>query len=268
MDGNKVINSDLQPLYDAIYSNGYSQFTSCSSIAEIMTILNMLPTWEDLTVLEIGCGEGKLAAMMAMMGSRHVAAIDYSRQASKQAKAHYSLPNRFFEVKTLNNERGIYDVIIMQGVLEHLDQPFNDLKKFMDNNIMNDGCIITSSPNFINPRGYICMTIQMFFDIKMSMADLHCLSPSDFVVFCNKHDYTLEMKSCDQDWGGGRKTIQDFDKRFKSDIFKEKYVNATGITLPDEKIDKFLAWLQVALQWHEENRYSGANIIYKIGCKR
>ena len=46
----------------------------------------MIPSWQGLDVLEVGCGEGRLAAMISFAGANKVDAIDYSSETIKIAK--------------------------------------------------------------------------------------------------------------------------------------------------------------------------------------
>ena len=68
----------------------------------------------------------------------------------------------------------------MQGVLEHLDKPFKTLRSIIIANLKKNGQFITSSPSFLNPRGYVWMTLQLLFDVPMSLTDIHFLCPFDF----------------------------------------------------------------------------------------
>ena len=67
----------------------------------------------------------------------------------------------------------------MQGVLEHLDDPFTELKWMMDNLLTEKGDVITSSPCFLNTRGIVWMTLDMLGAV-MSKTDLHYLDPWEF----------------------------------------------------------------------------------------
>lgn len=228
----------------------------------------MLPNWTRLNVLEIGCGEGHLAAMMTMAGA-HVDAIDYSREAIQKAEANFNGLKgvRFTCADYKRFISGKYDVVVMQGVLEHLDDPFDTLSDLIDRFLKRDGIVITSSPSFLNPRGYIWMLFELMFGVKMSMMDLHSLCPFDFTKYCNENNFSVDFKSCDYDWGGGVRTIEDYRKRFKSGIFKKKIKDKMGFDLTDEAIDRFLDWFTVAIIFFPHHNASGANIIYKITRK-
>jgi len=158
-----------------------------------------------------------------------------------------------------------YDTIVMQGVLEHIERPYEFLEMLLKRKVRHKGCVITSSPGFLNPRGIVWMTIQMLFDIKMSMFDKHEIWPWDMDVFCNENGYRLKHKTSNLNWGNNVGMIRDFRKRFKSPTFLPLVEEATGIKWDDEKIDKFLYCLDHIRRFIEyDETFNGANFIYKI----
>jgi len=252
-------NADLKDRYNEIYKKGYSNHVSYNSLEESEAIAGMIPDWRNLKVLEVGCGEGRLAAMLAIKGA-DVTAIDYSKEAIETAKKTYSMSNLEYK----EDFSGKYDAVVMQGVLEHMDKPFEFLETLFKKNLNKTGCIITSSPGFINPRGVVWMVIQKLFDIKMSLNDLHEINPWDVWEFCGKK-YKLEVRTCNTDWSTGEGCIKDFEKRFKSATFKPLVKDATGIDWSDKRIDSFLKWFELALKhMKDEGHFKGGNIIYKI----
>ena len=72
-----------------------------------------------------------------------------------------------------------------------------------------------------------------------SLSDLHFLNPFDFEEFCEKQNYTLVIKSCDQDWGAGERTIVDFNKRLRNAL--------KDADMDNSKVDLLLAWLEKAM---------------------
>lgn len=249
-------NKLLKFKYDSIYKNGSNKFFSFNSFNESKLILDFLDNWEGKHVLEIGCGEGALATMIGFAGAKKVDAIDYSKEAIKEAKQRIHLKNVDFICEDIANIDQKYDVVIMQGVLEHIDKPFDALKSIMDNNVRNEGLLITTSPSFLNPRGYIWMTLQLLFDVPMSLSDIHFLCPFDFDSFVTKHNYKMQIKSTDHDWGGGERTIIDFEKRLRNALNDSKMDN--------KQVVKLLQWLRKAIPYFQHDQYSGANVGYLI----
>lgn len=249
-------NKDLTDKYNKIFESGSGKFFSFNNFPESKLLLDMIVDWNDLRVLEIGCGEGRLAAMINFAGAAHIDAIDFSEEAIRIARQRIRLKNVSYQVADYREMKGTYDVVVLQGVLEHLDNPFIELKGIIESKLNEGGMVITSSPSFLNPRGYVWMTLQLLFDIPMSLTDLHSLCPFDFEKFAEENDYTLEIRSTDQDWGAGERTIIDFKHRLHNAL--------RDADMDDSKVDTFLDWFKKAVPYHGRDEFSGATVAYKI----
>ena len=249
-------NSDLQQTYDGIYKAGARKFHSYSTFPESRLILEMLPSWAGLRVLEIGCGEGRLAALIGFAGATHVDAVDYSQEAINVATSQIKLPNVAFQCRDYTEISDNYDVVVMQGVLEHLDKPFEALSEIMERNVGQGGFLVTSSPSFINPRGYVWMTLQMLLDVPMSLTDIHFICPFDMREYAEEKGLELEIRSTDFDWASGKRTVVDFNKRLRNAL--------RDANLPNDRVDRLLGWLAKAMPYHRHDEYSGATVAYKF----
>ena len=249
-------NKDLQKKYDEIFKNDASKFFTCNVFKESHSIVGMIEDWSGKEVLDLGCGTGNLAFMVSQAGAQKVTGIDYSKEAIKIANEKFNVNNLEFKNCDYKVVKEKFDVILLQGVLEHFDSPFKELKYIIDDNLKKDGIIITSSPSFLNPRGYVWMTLQLLFDVPMSLTDLHFLCPFDFEEFCYDNNLELEMKSIFQDWGSGRTMIRDFDKRLRNALRDKGMDNS--------KVDDLLVWLNKSMKYFSRNNYSGAMVVYKI----
>jgi len=252
-----VKNKELEAKYDQIFKNDSSKFFTCDLCQESFPlIVEMIDNWDNKEVIDIGCGVGSLAGMISQIGAKKVLGIDYSKEAIKIAKEKFNIDNLEFRKCSSEEVNEKFDVVLMQGVLEHLDEPFVALKQIIDNNLREGGTLITSSPSFLNPRGYIWMTLQTLFDIPMSLTDLNFLCPFDFEKFCYENNLDLEMKSIFQDWGSGKTMIRDFNKRLRNAL--------KDTNMDNSKVDKLLSWLNKAIPYFSRNNHSGAVIVYKI----
>lgn len=249
-------NSDLANIYNEVYQKDSSTFYSFNSYPESKLLLEMLQRWNGLRVLEIGCGEGRLAAMLSFAGARYVDAIDYSSEAIAIAKQHINLENVRYHCGDYRELTDRYDVVVLQGVLEHLDNPFQELKNIIETRVTEGGCVITSSPSFINPRGYIWMTLQLLFDVPMSLTDLHFLCPFDFEEFSRENGYALEYRSTDFDWASGERLIIDFNKRLRNAL--------RDANMDNSKVDRLLDWLKKAAPYHVHDKNSGTTVAYRL----
>ncbi len=248
-------NFDLRKKYNKVYQEGSESYYTFKSFPESLTIIQMLHSWNNLDVLEIGCGEGRLAASLGFAGAA-VEAVDYSTEAIRIAQNQFNLANVKYHCADYRDMKGVYDVVVLQGVLEHLDKPFEELALILRTFIGKHGIIITSSPSFISPRGYVWMTLNLLFNIPMSLSDLHSLCPFDFEEFAKQQKCSIEMKATDLDWGGGERLLKDFKKRLPNAL-RDAGMDPSGV-------DRLLAWLSKALPYQAYNDYAGANMVYKI----
>jgi len=219
--------------------------------------------WAGKTVLEIGCGEGQLAAILASSGAREVTAMDYSENAIDRAMKRFRLPNLTFWNKSYRDwtlPQGAtdygYDTLVMQGLLEHLSHPWIEFQWMIDT--FQPESIIVSAPCFINLRGYIWVTLQTLFKAVMSKTDKHCLHPWEFMEFAKKNKLYISMLTCEKSWGNGPKMIEDYKKRLPLAL-RDANLEIKG-RLSDlfkfmEEHDKFFDWEAGAI---------GAVAVYKF----
>ena len=67
--------------YDGVCGNDSTNYYTFNYYRESLLVLGMLKDWSDKQILEIGCGEGRLAATMKFSGAARVEAINYSEEA-------------------------------------------------------------------------------------------------------------------------------------------------------------------------------------------
>jgi SAM-dependent methyltransferase len=245
-------NERLQRLYQEVYAQGSNTFYTFPAIRESREILNQ-DTWTGKTVLEVGCGEGGLASMIGFCGGQ-VLAIDYAASAIDIATQRYNLENVEFRCANYQDISGTFDIIVLQGVLEHMDDPLATLRE-LATRLHRPGKIITSSPSFLNPRGYIWMALQLLLDVPMSLSDVHFLSPFDLEAFSQQLGATLSYTSTDQDWGHGERLLVDFNKRLRN-AFRDRGMEAD--------VDRLLAWLEQTLPYTNYTQFSGATVVYQL----
>ena len=227
-------NKSLQKVYDAGELNWHSGYE------ESMGIARMVKHWAGKTVLEIGCGPGHLASILSYAGA-NVTAIDYSAGQIERAKNNYGTDRVNFkerDYRTIKKTR--YQIIVLQGVLEHFDKPEVELKWIVDNllKIEAGSQVILSVPHWWNPRGFILQALRLILDAKISLTDLHYFLPGDLkmmsqIVKMDLVDYAV----VDESWGAGREAIADLVERIPK-------------ALPDvdpEKVQRLSDWLKRAL---------------------
>ncbi|MBI2024426.1 class I SAM-dependent methyltransferase [Candidatus Giovannonibacteria bacterium] len=233
-------NKDLKKIYDKIYKKGerkhYSSilFSGDRVPPAKQEVLKEI-SWKGKTVLDAGCGTGELAHLISKKGAKKVLGIDYSESAINEAKKQYQNKNLFFEKSDLNNISGKFDVIISLGTLEHLDDPLGALTN-LKNKLNPGGHLIITCPNWSNARGYILLALKYLFDAKITLADLHYLTPVEFENWSKNLGMKLSWRTVEQEWGHGEKMIKDFQRRLPN-VLKDFKVKKNDI-------NDFIIWLQ------------------------
>lgn len=210
-------NKSLEKFYDGVYKKGEQKhytklLLSNGRISEEKnTILDEI-SWQGKTVLDVGCGTGELAYRIAEKGAKSVYGIDYSSQAICIAKKEYVRENLRYEAIDASNIKGVFDVITVVGVLEHIDDPFSFLKS-IKTHLVSGGSLIVTCPNWSNIRGVILLALKELFGAKITLADIHYFTPREYEVWADKLNMELSWKTIEMSWGGGDKMIADLKKR-------------------------------------------------------
>ena len=263
----KKNNKQLKSIYKKIFKKGYTKVYTVNTrvhkdkvakglklTAEMVESLKEA-NWKGKKVLEIGCGTGTFAYAVARRGAK-ILAVDYIKEAIIEAKETYRHPNLEYKVGDTKKIPGKFDIVVSLGTLEHLDDPLVVLKKFKQH-LKPGGKIITTCPNWTNPRGYVLQTLLHLFDAPITLADLHYLTPLEFKDFAKKLHMKLEWRTFDYDWAHGERLIKDFRKRLPNVLRDAK------LPRNQKNIDRFIKWLEEhVLPLDHTSSFSGATAIY------
>ncbi|MFA6536525.1 MAG: class I SAM-dependent methyltransferase [Candidatus Paceibacterota bacterium] len=252
-------NSKLKNFYDKVYLKGekkhYSKLLLGDKITEEKKAILGEVSWSGKKVLDVGCGTGELAFLVAKEGAEKVVAIDYSASAIEVANANYHSDNLAYRCEDINKISGSFDVITVVGVLEHIDDPLKLLKK-LKKMLAPKGSIIVTCPNWSNPRGYILLALKDLFDAEITLADIHYFTPVEFEKWSKLLKMFLSWKTLEHDWGHGKKLIKDFTRRLPNVLKPLKGASKTGI-------DTFIKWLDSHVSELEgELKHNGATGFY------
>ena len=252
-------NKELEVFYSKVYQKGeqnhYTTLVTKQRSQEDADEALKVVKWKNKNILEVGCGTGRFAHMAAKSGAK-VLAIDFAESSIKIAKKTHHHQNLCFKKMNVNNISGKFDIIVSLGTLEHMDNPFEILKKFKKH-LNPKGKIILTNPNWTNPRGLILLTLHFLFNAPITLADLHYLTPVDHIKWAKKINMKLNWKTIEQSWGHGPLLIEDFKRRLPKVL--------ADASLPNKKknIDNFLIWLQKnALELDYSMPHSGAVGLY------
>jgi len=247
-------NKDLKAKYDAMHQEGKTSWFD-DGHRERMAILSLGEPWIGKSVIEVGCGEGDLLAMMRMAGGAPVG-LDYSEAAIDTARARYPDLAVFVGDYREADLAAKFDRIVLQGVLEHLNAPWEELKWMVDNLLAPGGDIVISAPCFANLRGVCWMTLQLLFNVPMSLTDLHFLDPWDFENVIRQLGWSsADFMSIEQDWASGQKMIDDYEKRLPAAL------NDAGMSL--EGVPRLMRWM-IQLIKRREVHGAGAVQVWRI----
>jgi len=257
-------NKNLKQFYNRVYVKGEKKhFTikrETASLSEIKEVLKQI-SWKGKKVLDVGCGTGLFAYNAAKRGA-FVLGIDFSTEAIDIANSQYTHKNLKFQSMDVNEIKEKFDVIVSNGTLEHMDNPLKSLKLFKKH-LTTNGCIITTSPNWSNPRGYMLMPLLLLFNAPITLADLHYFTPVDFKNFSKQLGMSLSWKTFDKSWGHGDILVQDFKKRLPN-VLRDS-------NLPNKKknIDLLIKWIQNNInKLNHDLPHSGATGLYKLTIKK
>lgn len=255
-------NKDLISFYDSVYKKGekkhYTKLlfrTSTKLPIDEHEVLHAL-SWKNKTVLDVGCGTGLMADVIAKAGAKKVVGIDFSPDAIATAKKEHARPNLDYRVEDIKKHKDRYDIVISLGTLEHMDTPL-EILKLIKKHLNPGGTIVITSPNWSNPRGYILQTLRFLFDAPITLADLHYLTPIEFEAWAKKLNMKLAWKTFDFEWAQGEKLIKDFTRRLPNVLRDMK------ITGKEKQIAAFIKWVQDhVLTLRHDDAWSGATGLY------
>ncbi|MBI2064700.1 MAG: class I SAM-dependent methyltransferase [Candidatus Yanofskybacteria bacterium] len=114
---------------------------------------------QKIKIMEIGCGTGELANLLAQKTEQQVLGIDICRTFIDQAKEDYRRPNLSYDVLDFNDDKSFgqffqdkkFDYIVGNGVLHHFFYNLDDVLKKIHTLLNEDGKIIFLEPNIFNP---------------------------------------------------------------------------------------------------------------------
>jgi len=260
----KKSNKQLHVTYSNIFKKGYANtYTTVytDTVVKGFDLTNEMKEvlkesgWKGKKVIDVGCGTGLFAFTVAQKGAK-VTGMDYIPRAIEEAKSKYKHSNLEYIVGNAETLKGKFDVIVSLGTLEHMDDPLSILKSFKKH-LTPGGKIIITSPNWLNPRGYVLQTLHHLFDTPITLADLHYLTPLEFTIFAKKINMSMKWRTFDFDWAHGERLINDFKKRLP------KILPAGKLPYNQKNVDQLISWLEDhVLLFDHTSEFSGATGIY------
>ncbi len=155
---------------------GYNQGYKPSKSLEVRDkrrcgyILSKMELNPEKKILEIGCGTGELAYMMAQQTNCKILGMDICVRFIEQARKNFNLPNLEFKVLDFNDadnlkkvtEEHRFDYIVGNGILHHLYYNMGEALSNINSLLKTGGKIIFLEPNFYNPYCLLIFKIKFF----------------------------------------------------------------------------------------------------------
>jgi SAM-dependent methyltransferase len=115
----------------------------------------------DTSILDIGCGDGGLLAILKSMGYKNIMGLDPSPNSSILAKRFLSIDVKTGNLFSISDVDRTFDVIIVSGVLEHI----RDVQGALQNMRMllnENGCVFAVVPDTSQFQEHIDAPFQEF----------------------------------------------------------------------------------------------------------
>lgn len=253
-------NKDLKKFYDSVYKKGEKKhwtkllFTKKNELPEEEREVLREISWKNKKVLDAGCGTGLLDFLIAQKGGL-VTGVDYSREAIRVASSAHKHKNLKFICSDFSRLKDKYDVIISLGTLEHTDNPLGTLK-ILKGKLKKNGEMIITCPNWLNPYGYILLTLRYLFSAPITLADIHYPTPLDLKQWAKSLSMDMTWRTFDYSWASGKKMIADFRRRLPN-VFRDMKMKK------EKQINDFIDWLEVHVTAFDHKKdFSGATGLY------
>lgn len=221
---------ELEPVYDEIYKNGKEAFHTFSLELIYSHVYKVVKNHVNgKKILDLGCGDGEfLRRYITLEEPAEMVGYDMSREGIKVANSDpvtdlrgirfdkMNLDDIIYEIDNrLCMELGYFDVITSVGVIEHLDNP-NDLFLVANKLLKEGGLFVVECPNFLNLRGLIWKTLEIFLGAEMSLTDKHTMMPDKMFDLINNNNFLCEtIITFDQDRGMQKRMVEDYKDRLK-----------------------------------------------------
>lgn len=136
--------------YSVISRNNFTYFLILNFFydAAFLRLLTKKKSFEEITLLDVGCGVGTLAFYFASLGAT-VKGIDVSQRAidiCNEAKAHLALKNVTFKKELLKKGEEECDLVVSSEVIEHVEDEDTFLKN-ISSHLKPGGLLFLTTPS-------------------------------------------------------------------------------------------------------------------------
>lgn len=249
-------NAALQETYEAVHAGGREKFFTFPTDDVTREVVAELPSWRGLRVFEAGCGTGETAAALAASGA-DVLAVDYAQSAITEARRRHGDRGARFEVGDWTQTDGAFDVVVLQEVIEHLDDPREALER-LSRRLLPGGRLIVTCPSFVNVRGIAWMTLQTLFGVPMSLTDRHFIGPWEMEGWARELGLSCRWRTFRHGQAHGEAMRVDLEKRLRNALRDAKMDNS--------RVSPLLDWLEAVGRYQPAAEHNGAKALYVLSC--
>src|SRR3990167_10177946 len=226
------MSEELKELYNEVYEEGKETFHTFSLDLIYSEVYKVIKTHlSNRKILDLGCGDGDfLKRFVTLENISEMYGYDFSEVGIDRCKVidettpdtiknlyrNISFEDLKFEIEEgLSTEEGYFDIITSIGVIEHLEDP-EILFYLVDKLLTKDGMFVLEHPNFLNVRGVIWKTLEIFLGAEMSKTDKHTILPDRIFEYMEKYNFICErIITFDHSRGLYDRMVEDLSKRIK-----------------------------------------------------
>ena len=272
------MSEELKELYNKVYEEGKETFYDFSRELIYSEVYKVIKSFlNNRKILDLGCGDGDfLKRFVTLEQPKEMHGYDFSEVGITKCKiidepSLNVIPNIYrnisfkdlkFELdEGLSTEEKYFDIITSIGVIEHLDDP-ELLFYLVDKLLTKDGTFVLEHPNFLNTRGVIWKTLEIFANAEMSKTDKWTILPDRIFIYLEKYNLECEkIITFDHSRGLYDRMVEDLSKRIKLALADTPNIG--------DKVKQFLDYLQFIT--HEKvfipSPANGAEVIWVIKRK-
>lgn len=164
------------------YADHYNRLSDLTSVYESLDysdLIEVLPADHNLTILDLGCGQGQVLYHLHKSGYVNVTGVDQSSSQLDIAKKHLpdSVHLHLEDAETfLTSKSGQYDVIILFDVIEHITK--ERIPGFLEaivGALTDGGVMVVRTPNMASPLGVYSLHINFTHEIGFTESSLRQL---------------------------------------------------------------------------------------------
>lgn len=242
---------ELKELYDEVYEEGKETFHTFSLDLIYSEVYKSIRSFlSNRKILDLGSGDGDfIRRFITLENFSEAHGYDFSEEGIKRAKKDIISAQRNIKYRNINfkdlkfeldegfTEKKYFDIITSIGVIEHLEDP-ELLFYIVDKLLKDNGIFVLEHPNFLNVRGIIWKTLEIFLNAEMSKTDKHTILPDKIFEYMEKYNFECEkIITFDHSRGLYDRMVEDLAKRIK--LALEGKVEDL-----DNKVKMFLDYLQ------------------------